>query len=253
MVTASSPVSLSLVTDQVFARLRDEIVNGQLSAGDRLRIRDIAARLGTSAMPVREAIQRLEEAGLANRVPHRGAVVRGADLTDLLHIYEIRLVLEVEAARAGAAVVTEPAVTSMAAALGAMREAVNQGNAIEALDQDEQLLRSLYTAQPNRHLVEIIEKLWRQCRVFKIVGAEAAQRTRDLTLWTYQGRLLQAARTQDAEAAVEVTRESLLSARERIQRQLSSLGQPAADGHLAAVENQHLPDNPSLTARGRTT
>ena len=52
-------------------------------------------------MPVREAIRRLEEAGLAEREPHKGAVVKGLTLEELVHVYGVRRLLEGEAARLG--------------------------------------------------------------------------------------------------------------------------------------------------------
>ncbi|ANS30794.1 hypothetical protein JOJ86_007178 [Rhodococcus percolatus] len=46
---------------------------------------------------VYETIRRLEEAGLAERVPHKGAVVKGLTLAELVHVYDVRRLLEVEA------------------------------------------------------------------------------------------------------------------------------------------------------------
>ena len=65
----------SLVADQVFDAIHQAIMSGDLPAGARLRIRDLADELGTSPMPVRDSIVRLEQAGLAQRVPHKGAIV----------------------------------------------------------------------------------------------------------------------------------------------------------------------------------
>ena len=217
-------VSASLLTDQVFNLLRDDIVNGHLAPGSRLRMNDIAERFGTSVMPVREALHRLEEAGLADRVPHRGAVVRAITLSDLLHIYDVRRLLEVEAAERGASEADDSTVVRMTTAIKKMRSAVDRGDVTGSLDQDEELLRTLYNAHDNHHLTDIVENLWRKCRAFKILGAVAAQRTRDLTLWSYQGELLDAARSRDGQAAAAVTRDSLLSARARIQEQLSRPG-----------------------------
>lgn len=102
-----------LVADQVFEAIHDGIMSGELPAGHRLLIRDLAAELGTSVMPVREAIRRLEEAGLAEKVPYKGAVVKGLTLEELLHVYDVRRLLEVEAARLGAAVVSPREVEQM--------------------------------------------------------------------------------------------------------------------------------------------
>ncbi|MFG2888144.1 GntR family transcriptional regulator [Streptomyces sp. NPDC048248] len=76
-------------------------MSGELPAGDRLRIRGLAAEVGTSEMPVREAIRRLEEAGFVERTPHKGAVVKGLNLAELVHLHDVRRLLEVETARAG--------------------------------------------------------------------------------------------------------------------------------------------------------
>lgn len=56
-------VQRSLLADQVYAALHQSITNGTMPAGTRLRVRDVAADMGTSVMPVREAIRRLEENG----------------------------------------------------------------------------------------------------------------------------------------------------------------------------------------------
>ena len=86
-----------LLTDQVFSAIHEAIMSGDIPAGARLRIRDLAAQLGTSPMPVREAIGRLEQAGLAQRVPHKGAVVIDLSPAELVHVYDTRLLLEMEA------------------------------------------------------------------------------------------------------------------------------------------------------------
>ena len=66
-VTISGRAEPSLLTDQVYTVIREAILHGEMPAGTRLRVRDLAAQVGTSVMPVREAIRRLEEAGLAER------------------------------------------------------------------------------------------------------------------------------------------------------------------------------------------
>ena len=50
----------SLLADQVYTMIREAILNGEMPAGTRLRVRDLAAQVGTSIMPVRESIRRLD-------------------------------------------------------------------------------------------------------------------------------------------------------------------------------------------------
>ena len=73
--------------DQVFTAIHTAIISGELRAGTRLRIRDLADELGTSVMRVRGAIRRLEEMGLVEAEPYRGAVVREFTHTQLLELY----------------------------------------------------------------------------------------------------------------------------------------------------------------------
>ncbi len=78
----------------VAERLRDEIQDGSLEPGTRLRQNEIARRFGVSTTPVREAFAQLQAEGLVRIDPHRGAVVFRPTAEDLLEFYEIREVLE---------------------------------------------------------------------------------------------------------------------------------------------------------------
>ncbi|WP_461143473.1 GntR family transcriptional regulator [Salinifilum aidingensis] len=220
--------SPSLLTERVFTAIREEIMNGSMPAGHRLRIRDIAAQLGTSVMPVREAIRRLEEAGLAENVPHKGAVVRAPTLEELREVYHVRRLLEVDAARLGAAHVTEAAVAAMGRHCAAISDCVAAGDVVGALDADEALLTELYSAGGNTVMLEVIQGLWERCRVYKIVGARKAIEEDDRSLWSFQPRLVEAARAHDGRATAAITDESMVSATARIERQLG--GDPNSTG-----------------------
>ncbi|MFM9371908.1 GntR family transcriptional regulator [Streptomyces sp. Da 82-17] len=209
------------MADRVYAVLHESIMSGEFPVGYRLRIRDLAALVGTSEMPVREAIRRLEEAGFAERVQHRGSVVKGLDLTELVHAYDVRLLLEVEATRLGALRIDKAGIAEMQEGLARMREAIADGGVMEYLDRDEALLDVLYKASGNPVLVETVRALWGQCRAYKTVGARSAlAKPADDALWRHQERLVQAVEAGDAEAAAAATRESLASAIGRIKAQL---------------------------------
>jgi DNA-binding GntR family transcriptional regulator len=79
---------------RVAARLRKDIIGGDVAPGSWLRLRPIADSLGVSVQPVREALQQLEGEGLLEILPNRGARVHGLDRRRLVHIYEMREALE---------------------------------------------------------------------------------------------------------------------------------------------------------------
>jgi len=61
----------TVLGDEVYRRLGEAILSGELAPGERLRDHDLAERLGVSRTPVREALQRLEISGLVEVIPHR--------------------------------------------------------------------------------------------------------------------------------------------------------------------------------------
>ena len=69
-------ITVQTLTSQVYERMLQMIVTGELIPGSSLRESDLAARLGVSRTPVREALHRLEEYGLVAMRPNHGAVVR---------------------------------------------------------------------------------------------------------------------------------------------------------------------------------
>ncbi|MDJ0396446.1 GntR family transcriptional regulator [Rhodococcus sp. G-MC3] len=209
-------VQSALLTDRVYDALMAAIVSGDLVAGARLRVRDIAAEVGTSVIPVQQAIARLEEAGFAEREPHKGAVVKGLTYADLVHVYDVRLVLECEATRLGAPGMTTESRKTMASLLKRMDAAVASGDVTGALDLDEDLLSVLYDASCNPVLTDMIRTLWRKCRAYKVIGAKRAIETGDHSLWDFQPRLVDAVARRDHAEALEITATSVSAARERV-------------------------------------
>jgi DNA-binding GntR family transcriptional regulator len=222
-VVISRRAEPKLLTDQVYSMIHEAIMNGDLPAGSRLRVRDLAEQVGTSVLPVREAIRRLEEAGLAERSPHKGAVVKGLTLEELVHVYDVRRLLEVEAARLGAQRISPEDCDKMQAEYDLMRSAIAEGRVVALLDHDEALLTILYNAAGNPVLLEVIRTLWYRCRAYKIVGAQGTlQSTGDHSLWRYQQDLISAARNHDDTAAAGVNEESLANATDRIRALLAA-------------------------------
>jgi DNA-binding GntR family transcriptional regulator len=80
--------------EDIFDVLHEKIISGVYKPGDWLRQDDIATQLGVSMTPVREALDLLVSAGLAERVPYRGVRVRQMSTKDVVEAYGLRLILE---------------------------------------------------------------------------------------------------------------------------------------------------------------
>src|SRR3954465_1245687 len=81
-----------------YGHLREAILDGGLEAGAPLRQEEIAARLGFSRLPIREALRRLEAEGLAVLRPRRGYVVASLNRDEIDDVLDLQAALE---ARAG--------------------------------------------------------------------------------------------------------------------------------------------------------
>jgi DNA-binding GntR family transcriptional regulator len=90
------------LAEKAFDSLHHAIITGQLRPGARLPIEELADLLEMSPMPIREALRRLDSAGLVENIPHRGARVTALSRVDLTEVYEARLALEVLAIRRAA-------------------------------------------------------------------------------------------------------------------------------------------------------
>lgn len=88
------PLPADNLADQVVGRVRDAIYEGRYPPGARLVERTLAAELGVSHIPIREALARLTDEGLIERTPRRGARVATLTPRELEELSSLRIVLE---------------------------------------------------------------------------------------------------------------------------------------------------------------
>lgn len=103
--TADRQLNPLQVKELVYARLREAIIDGSFAAGEPLREAALSERYGVSKTPIREALVRLQQDGLVEIAPYRGARAKRYSPSDLHEIYAAREILEAECVRRAA---TEP-------------------------------------------------------------------------------------------------------------------------------------------------
>lgn len=117
-VALESPIRS--VVDLAHEQLRQEIVSGVLAPGEALRQAHVAACLGLSRAPVREALQRLEIEGLVVLRARRGYLVADLDISEIEDIFEMRIWLEGRASALAAGRRTISDIRALEALLGEM-------------------------------------------------------------------------------------------------------------------------------------
>lgn len=128
---SSTPLHRRSSADLAAEVLRDRILRGDFPEGAPLRQDALAAELGVSRIPVREALRRLEAEGLVAIHVHQGAVVPVLSLAEIEELFELRALIEADLIRRAVPALTQRALDEAAAALAAYDDALAGGAVAE--------------------------------------------------------------------------------------------------------------------------
>ncbi len=154
------PVQRRTVTEEVLSRLRDLLFRGILRPGARIDQAELAKSFGVSTVPVREALLRLQSAGLVQVVSHRGVFVSEVSVAELVDIYTTRELLEEQAARLSVVHLTAEDMEFLEETASAMQSAADKQQLDELLALNREFHFTIYRAARRRHLLHLIEQLW---------------------------------------------------------------------------------------------
>jgi DNA-binding GntR family transcriptional regulator len=151
------------LVDDLAARIRAMIMSGEVPIGAPLRQAELAAQFGISRTPVREALRQLQNGGLIEVVPNRGAVVRVPVPWEVREAYEVRAELESLAARRAVDRLDDATIAELRAINAAMYEhslAVVAGTAEERDgSENDQFHALIYRASGNLRLAKMLIEL----------------------------------------------------------------------------------------------
>lgn len=146
-------------TDEVYEVLRNAILSQQLLPGARLSVPSLSEQLGVSRSPVREAVQRLAQQGLATEEAHRGSVVARLDPGSILRLYEFREGLEALAARLACKRATDDQLADLEAILDEHTEALAHEDFRRHVELDQRFHAKIREATENEHLQGALERV----------------------------------------------------------------------------------------------
>ena len=155
----SRPLDYVSKRDAIAEVLRREIFEARLKPGAPLRQEQIAARLGVSPTPVREAFRILEAEGYVESRPHRGVVVADRNYDDLLDVYEIRLALECLAVRRIAGRVDDHMLSDMVGLLADAERAMKRGHTMAFRKANARFHEALVLAPGSQVVRNIMSRL----------------------------------------------------------------------------------------------
>ncbi len=143
--------------DRIARELRRQIIDGERTPGSRLVEREIAAEMGVSRVPVRDALKKITAEGLAVARPHSWAIVREFTERDIDELIEVRYALETLAFRLAAETADKEGLRSLEEQLDRQRQAAHHGDVIEARHAAADFHSAVTRLANNRLLDELFQ------------------------------------------------------------------------------------------------
>jgi len=210
------------LADQIFTRMRREIVEGQIPPGSKMNEPELARRYGISRGPLREAMRRLESSSLVVRRPNVGARVIDLSIAQLLDLYYLREALEGLASRLAAERMSATEVEELRAliALHERQVAQDRGLAYYQSEGDLDFHFCIVRGSHNARLQDLLgNDLYHLVRMYRcqfgMVGPRAPTALRE------HGQIVEAIAGRDGELAEILMRRHIRASRQQVERRLS--------------------------------
>jgi DNA-binding GntR family transcriptional regulator len=158
-VNATDPLPDQNLADAVADRIRAAIWSGQYQPGDRLVERRLAHEFGISHIPLREALARLTEEGLVERLPRRGARVASLTPRMLEEVSSLRVVLEQFVIRRLKDRFTPEAYVELQGVVDRMVKAADNHDLVRVHELDQEFHQRLWELTDHTLLVELAAQM----------------------------------------------------------------------------------------------
>lgn len=150
---------------QVLQTLRNAIIDGQLSPGQRLTERELTEMLGVSRTVVRESLRQLESEGLIELIPNKGPVVRNLSAAEARDLYRIREMLEGLSARLFAENASAEQLAALEETLGHVVAAYEAGDPKRILETKNEFYAAMHAGAGSETLstmlTSVLTRIWR--------------------------------------------------------------------------------------------
>jgi DNA-binding GntR family transcriptional regulator len=161
-MTMGLPSERGTEAEEGYERLYQAILRGEFQPNERLIEMDLAQLYNVGRAAIRTTLARLEEDGLVEREPNRGARVRAISEEEAVETLEARAVLEGLAARYAARNVTDADIADLRAIVGEMEARLAEGDLLGISEGNTRLHSRLLQIANNKTVARLIERLHAQ-------------------------------------------------------------------------------------------
>ncbi|MGH8320051.1 MAG: GntR family transcriptional regulator [Steroidobacteraceae bacterium] len=162
-MNALQPIARDTLQERVYHRIRRALVLSELEPGQILTIRELAQKLGTSIMPVREALQKLTVERVLELLPTRSVRVPVLSAAEFAEICEARMLLEGHMARLAAERADADDIRRIERASQRFHFADTPSVAKVVQQWNREFHFAIYEAAHHEELMKLIEPLWVRC------------------------------------------------------------------------------------------
>ena len=212
-LSIEKPVS---IREKVYAVVREDILNGRFSPGERMVETRLAEEIHTSRTPVREALHMLEREGLLESIPRVGYRVRQMSWSEVEEICGIRAVNEILAARWAMDRITPDELRALEENIAVSKKEIEEGNLRSFVERDAEFHEILARACGSKRLLELCQLLRRHMLRYRVKSLYLKET--DLQALLGHTSILDCLRRQDKKGIERAIREHLEFAKQSIQK-----------------------------------
>jgi len=152
---------------EVYNRLMEAIIAGELAIGTHLDEKEISEWLGVSRTPLREAINRLTQEGLVTEFPYKGNFVRKFTANEVRELYEVRKTLEVMAIRLAVSRMNADQALDISNVVHLAADAQEADDMVGFGNHDAQFHDKIAVYSGNRMLYQMLKSLGSQIKMIR--------------------------------------------------------------------------------------
>lgn len=184
-------------------KMRDAIFSGHFKPGERLVERNLCEQLDVSRSIVREVLRHLETEGLVESIPHQGPVVATLDADQAAQIYDIRALLEGQAARLCAEKASDAALKKLAQLNTRVQAAFKDEDFHEVIVRTSAFYEAMFAASGMTVAWGVVQSLNARVNRLRVLTISSSGRRAESA--AEMDRLVEALRKRDAKAAQEAS------------------------------------------------
>jgi len=185
------------LSEHIYVLLEEAIIQGQLPPGTHLQAEAIAEQFEMSRIPVREALRALHAHRWVMIRPRRGAFVRQQTETEASELFQVRAVLEAQAARWGAAQRTEEQLAALSRLVEAGTGAARRNDLHQMSNLNTEFHTQLALCAQNAILAELLTSISKRIQWY----FSAVATNRGIASWQEHKQMVDALRVRKAERA----------------------------------------------------